>query len=338
MNSKILKFIKNSKILKLKIIFVFPLFFVLCSMFLSEAKAQTLSLSIWPPLLEVMIQPGKSITQVYKLINEGETDLVVKGEIFAFNPLGEQGEIQLSDQHSPAHEWISFQNADLGLGQNFAVKAGQSQQIVLKIKVPLEAKEDDYYLTLLFSSSPDGLISGYLGSQARAEIGSNILLTVSENGEPPRKAEITEFKLANPSFSFFGLQIIDSFPQPQFLLRVKNTGRSLFKPMGVITVNGWLKQKYLLNLLPENILTKSTRQITCENETETKICRLPSKFLIGPYQAKVEFGLDKISSDYTARINFIALPLKMFLVVLGLIILVIIIKLVQIRFKSSLDK
>jgi len=297
-------------------------------------RAQSLSLGIYPPLLEVMIKPGKSITQVYKLSNEGEADLVVKGEILAFNPLGEQGEIQLSDQQSPAHEWISFQNADLGLGQNFAVKAGQSQQIVLKIKVPLEAKEDDYYLTLLFETQPSDLNEGLSEARAQAKIGTNLLLTVSETGEPPRKAEIIEFKVQSAK-----LKVIDSFTPPQFVLRIKNTGRSLFKPMGTITTTGWFGQKYPLNLLPENILTKSIRKIGCENDKETKICRLKAKFLLGPYSAKVEFGLDKISNDYAAQVNFIALPIKLFGVVFFIIIiLVFIIKLGQNRHKLSIDK
>jgi hypothetical protein len=309
-----------------------------CLIFLAApaAHAQSLSLSIWPPLLEVMIQPGKSITQVYKLSNEGETDLVVKGEILAFNPLGEQGEIQLSDQQSPAHEWISFQNADLGLGQNFAVKAGQSQQIVLKIKVPLEAKEDDYYLTLLFETQPSALNENLSEAQARAKIGANILLTVSETGEPPRKAEISEFKVQSAKF-----KIIDSFTRPQFLLRVKNTGRSFFKPMGTITTTGWLGQKFISDLLPENILTNSVRAINCatpDSPDRVSPCQINTRFLLGPYQARVEFGLDKISSDYTAKINFIALPIKLILGILILVILFIVIKFSQKKFKISLDK
>jgi len=323
--------------MKLKIILVFLLFFALCSAFLSEAMAQSLSLSIYPPLLEVTIKPGKSITQVYKLANDGETDLVVGSEILPFEPEDELGNIKLSTPKtspSPAIDWFSFQNADLQLGQKFLLKAGQAQQVVLAIKIPSTAKEDDYYLTLLFETQPSDFNGGLSGTQAQAKIGANILLTISETGEPPRKAEIIEFKVQSAK-----LKVIDSFTPPQFVLRIKNTGRSLFKPMGTITTTGWFGQKYFLNLLPENILIKSIREIGCENDEETKICRLKAKFLLGPYSAKVEFGLDKISNDYAAQVNFIALPIKLFgFVFFIIIILVFIIKLGQNRHKLSIDK
>ena len=309
---------------------------------INKVHAQSLSLSLYPPLLEVTVKPGKSITQVYKLANDGETDLVVGSEILPFEPEDELGNIKLLTPKtfpSPTIDWFSFQNADLQLGQKFLLKAGQAQQVVLAIKIPSTAKEDDYYLTLLFETQPSDFNGGLSGTQAQAKIGANILLTISETGEPPRKAEIIEFKVQSAK-----LKVIDSFTPPQFVLRIKNTGRSFFKPMGIITTTGWFGQKYPLNLLPENILTKSTREIGCENDEETKICRLKAKFLLGPYEAKAEFGLDKVSSDYSARLIFIALPIKLFLIILGLIIFGIIVYFVknrqfwQNKFNVSLDK
>lgn len=322
--------------MKLKIFSLMTSFlFIINFWFLATStQAQTISLSIYPPLLEVTLKPGKSITQVYKITNNSEQDFIMNSQIVSFEPSDELGNVQLnSDNQSPAKEWFSFQNADLQLGQSFLLKSGQTQQVVLAVKTPPQAKEDDYYLALLFETQLSSLNKELSNAQAQAKIGANILLTVSETGEPPRKAEIAEFKIQKTKF-----KIIDSFTQPQFVLKIKNSGHSLFKPMGTITTTGWLKQKYLLDLLPENILTKSTRQIACESNSESKICRLPSKFLFGPYETKIEFGLDKISSDYTAKITFIALPIKLIFVVLLLIILIIIVKLVQNRFKPSLDK
>jgi len=320
------------------VVLTFAHLFILacCSfVFAKPAQAQSLSLGIYPPLLEVMIKPGKSITQVYKIINNGDVDLVLQSKIVPFEPADELGGIQLLENQpqSLSLDWFSFQNADLNLGDQFVLKAQSDQQVVLKIKIPQNAPEDDYYLTLLFENQLEPLLS-LSASQAQIKIGANILLTISESGEPPRKAEIIEFKVQSAK-----LKVIDSFTPPQFVLRIKNTGRSLFKPMGTITTTGWFGQKYPLNLLPENILTKSIRKIGCENDEETKICRLKAKFLLGPYSAKVEFGLDKISNDYAAQVNFIALPIKLFGVVFFIIIiLVFIIKLGQNRHKLSIDK
>jgi len=341
--------IKNSK---LKILFVLPLFFVLSSMFLSEVKAQSLSLSLWPPLLEVTLKPGKSITQVYKLTNEGETDLIITSQIVPFTPADEFGNVALKqtkneinkaqDENLPpasspseATNWFSFQNADLQLGQNFLLKAGQSQQIVLSVKIPPQAKEDDYYLTLLFESQPENQSGDQSGAQAQAKIGTNILLTVSETGEPPKKAQIEQFSLANFQFSIFNFQLIDSFTKPQFLLRVRNTGRSFFKPMGTIITTGWLGQKFISDLLPENVLTNSVRVINCTSpESPDKVapCQIKSNFLFGPYQAKVEFGLDKVAADYEKQITFLALPFKL---IFSLLTIIFILSILKLRAKNS---
>jgi len=281
---------------------------------INQVKAQSLSLSIYPPLLEVMIKPGKTITQAYQLANQSDSNLVMTSKILAFEPADEFGNIQLkSDSPSPISDWFSFQNSDLNLGDNFVLKSGQKQQIVLKIKVPENALEDDYYLTLLFESRPE-LNLNQSNSQNKIQIGTNLLVTVSETGEPPRKAEITEFRIENAWFKLGSWQFIDSFVNPLFVLRIKNIGRSLFKPMGTLSVSGWTGGKYFLDFLPENILTKSVRQIQCfsVDKNQPSSCQLKvnwkNKFLIGSYQAQVSFGLDKISEDYQQTIHFFAFP------------------------------
>lgn len=290
--------------------------FLLIAFLLNPGKilAQEMALGVYPPLLEVTIQPGRTITQVYQILNQGKTDLVITSRIVPFKPTDEIGQIQLEEnQISPAIEWFSFQNADLNLGDHFVLKADSEQQVVLKVRVPQEAKEDDYYLTLLFESDPEFNL-GESATQAKIKIGANLLFTVSETGEPPRKAEIAEFKVQNGWLKIGSWQLVDSFTNPLFVLRLKNIGRSLFKPMGSLTVTGFSGQKYLLDLLPENILVNSIRQIQCfsADKNQALPCRLnlnwKTKFLIGPYQAKVTFGLDKVGEDYSQTIRLFAFP------------------------------
>lgn len=288
--------------------------------------AQEMALGLYPPLLEVTIKPGRTITQVYQLLNQGEADLIVTSRLVPFKPADEKGQVQLEEkQISPAVDWFSFQNADLKLGDSFVLKAGAEQQVVLKIRVPEQAQEDDYYLTLLFESQPEFNLNES-AAQAKIKIGTNLLLTVSETGEPPRKAELTEFRIQNAWFRIGSWQFLDSFTNPLFVLRLKNIGRSLFKPMGNLTVSGFSGQKYLLDLLPENILVDSTRQVLCfSNDQEQPLpCRLnlnwKTKFLIGPYQARATFGLDKVAQDYSYSTHFFAFP---FFLTFSLILLVL---------------
>jgi hypothetical protein len=305
---------------------VLGIYLVLCLWCLAiPAKAQTLSLSLYPPLLEVMIQPGKTITQVYKLTNQGEVDLAMASKVISFEPADELGNINLvSSSELPISSWFSFQNADLALGDKFLLKAGQEQEVVLKIKIPEKAREDDYYLALLFETLPEVLMGNQSATQAQAKIGANVLITVSQSGKPIKKAEIVEFSLQS---SVFGLPIIDSFDKPQFKLRVKNTGQAFFKPVGKIETTGWLGQKFSLDLLPENVLLNSSRQIRCQVNEEPGLCQLTNtRFLLGPYQAKVEFGLDEVAADYFTETTFLVLPWKLFLGTLTAVFSLILIK------------
>ena len=331
------------KKIKLKIFFVFFIFSLLYLLFPNKIEAQSLGLSLYPPLLEVMIKPGKTITQVYQLNNQGENDLVITSKILVFEPADELGNVRIKTDASLAmSDWFSFQNTDLNLGDNFVLKIGQEQQVVLKIKVPENALEDDYYLTLLFESLPE-LTLNQGNTQNKIQIGANLLLTISTTGEPPRKAEIAEFKIKNAWFKIGSWQFIDSFINPLIILRVKNIGRSLFKPMGTINVSGWTGGKYLLELLPENILTNSLRQSQCfsTDQNQPFPCQLETnwknKFLIGPYQVKVTFGLDKISEDYQQTLHFFAFPFTLIVTLLFIILVFYLIKKYS-RFKDTLDK
>jgi len=312
-------------------------------LFPNKIEAQSLGLSLYPPLLEVMIKPGKTITQVYQLNNQGENDLVMTSKILVFEPADELGNVRIkTDSPLVMSDWFSFQNTDLNLGDNFVLKIGQEQQVVLKIKVPENALEDDYYLTLLFESLPE-LTLNQGNTQNKIQIGANLLLTISTTGEPPRKAEIAEFKIKNAWFKIGSWQFIDSFVNPLIILRVKNIGRSLFKPMGTINVSGWTGGKYLLELLPENILTNSLRQSQCfsTDQNQPFPCQLETnwknKFLIGPYQVKVTFGLDKISEDYQQTLHFFAFPFTLIVTLLFIILVFYLIKKYS-RFKDNLDK
>ncbi|MBI3379542.1 hypothetical protein HY029_02165, partial [Candidatus Gottesmanbacteria bacterium] len=89
------------------------LIFALCTLHLRQAYAQSLSLSISPPLLEVMIKPGKSITQVYKLTNNGEP-IVITTNVSELDSTG----IKEGAGVNP-DKWISILSNDIALGRPF---------------------------------------------------------------------------------------------------------------------------------------------------------------------------------------------------------------------------
>lgn len=311
------------KKLKLKAFFVLIFLFTSLILLSQSIKAQTLGLGIYPPLLEVTIMPGKTITQVYKLSNPGEVDLMMTSSIVSFEPGDETGNIKfVADTERLKPITFAFLNADLRLGQTFPLPAGGIQETVLIIKVPATAQEKDYYATLLFQTAPmKGY--GYLSaSQNQAKIGANLLITVSRTGKPMKKATIEEFRLVNCS----RLCVIDSFTQPEFFTKIKNSGHSYFKPLGKIVLQGWFKQEETLDLLPQNILSGFSRNIQCQKDDQIIPCQTKTKFLIGPFKAKLEFGLDDFSSQYQQEARFFAIPIKL---IFGLFVLIIILGLIK---------
>lgn len=316
---------QHTKMRRLKI-FLFTVF-VFLFLFTKLVKAQSLGLSIYPPLLEVTIMPGKTITQVYKLSNPGEIDLMMTSSIVSFEPSDEIGGIKFvtdTEQLKPIS--FSFLNADLKLGQTFPLPTGSTQEIVLIIKVPETAPEKDYYATLLFQTAPMKGYGALSASQTQTKIGANLLITVSRTGEPIKKAKIEEFALQRTILCRSSFCFIDSFTQPEFFVKIKNAGHSYFKPLGEIFLQGWFKQEETLDLLPQNILSGFSREIQCQIDDRVTPCQVKSKFLIGPFRAKLEFGLDDFSEEYHQEIRFIALPIKLVLALFALTIILWLIK------------
>ncbi len=241
----------------------------------SRALANQLSLSISPPLLEVMIQPGKSITKAYEVTNNSNRDLYLNAKLVPFTPADHFGNISLNLDHTlrevhsehlgSATSFFSLQNNNISLNQPFRITAGGKQQLVLKINIPPENQEKDYYYTFLIEQIDRGeYIPSTSGSSHRIKIGSNILLTVSESGQPKTDFQISEFR-ANPKFG-------DIFDTVKFKLLIENTGQAFFKPEGKIVIYNTLFNKKMaeLDLLPENILVNSVREIRCSSSTSAE--------------------------------------------------------------------
>ncbi len=304
-------------------------------LFPAPTRAQTLSLSLWPPIFEAMIMPGKSITQVYTITNSG-LETIIDTEIVRFEPSDEHGNIALrgltSDEVRPR---FSFENANLNPGIPFRLKSGDSEQVILKITIPEDCPEDDYYFTFLFSTPPSAKIGQSVAREA-GTIGANLLLTVSEDGLPLRKGEITELAVRQcRKIPFFSFCLLDSLDPVEFTLKVSNTGRAFWKPFGKIKISGLLRQAKEVEIMPENVLAKASRQLhgQCQAGEEIYPCSLiwEPKFLLGPYRTQATLSLGSPQENkITQNLTFLAIPLK-----LGLALLVVIFVMAFIKTKVT---
>ncbi|MBI2029968.1 hypothetical protein HYT02_06120 [Candidatus Gottesmanbacteria bacterium] len=302
-------------------LFIFSLPFTLYPLLSKQVNAQSVKLGIYPPILQIMIQPGKSITQVYKIDNQSDP-AIITSSVVPFSPLDNIGNISLVDCANLAVlgceslPWISFQNADLRLGQSFFLGSDRQQEVVLKISVPEYAAEGDYYNTILFSTqAPPGSVDSK--SRATVTIGSNILITVSKDGNPDRKIVIDKFE---------SLHLYDSFDQIPVDISVKNIGQAYTNVKGSVTLSGFPGLQSSFTIPPTNILAGTSRTLfSTPSASVDNSLTLSKGFYIGKYKLNL-FLTSEYGKEAEEQIYFFALPYKIILVIFVTFIIFIFMK------------
>lgn len=319
---------------------IFVLMIVICSLVhVPRIYAQQLSLSISPPLVEMVIKPGKSLLIAYTLTNYGDP-LIMKSYILPFEPRDELGNIRLKDRFEGPIRF-NLDNSEIALNQSYVLKSGGSQQLLLFVRVPEGAPEGDYYYTFLSESQPPPTIEGVALSRSKASIGANLLITVTNSGHTEYKTAVTGFDvLPRYKFSLFGktLNLIDSNDIVPVKLLITNYGRNVVKPQGTIELNSTFREKSSYDILPQNVLSNGQRllsatpsaSIDCDTDKHSSdvVCSQPftlllKSFFIGRYSlnAIINFG-DDTPTIYGSA-TFLALPLKFILAFIIILIVVI---------------
>lgn len=317
---------KHRSLKKNLVIFaLISLFYALCSMFyVPSVHAQQISLSISPPLLETLIKPGKSIVVAYNLVNLGDPT-IIKTQVLPFLPKGDTGEIVIKDQMDGPIEY-KLDNADLVLDQSFFLKNRERKQILLRVNVPEDTPDGDYYYTLIAQTQPPPAVEGQSGSFAKTTIGSNILLTVAGSGNVEIKGKIRLFALL-PRFKmpFFGekINLFDSSDKIPVVLTIENQGRNLLKPRGEIILKGNFGEKARYEIIPQNILSLSQRVVlatpsgalSCDINSKSPICEsshslLLDGFFIGNYKLSTNLNFGESTPNLFAATSFVAIPIK----------------------------
>src|SRR3989338_1935429 len=319
---------------KLTLLFILALLLYSQSSHLNPVFAQELTLSISPPIVEALIKPGKSIVIAYTISNFGDP-VLLKADVMPFSAKGNLGEVNIDEEFSGPIRF-NLENSNIQLKKPFALSQQEGQQLVLKIRVPEGTPEGDYYYTFFVETDPDNTSDGIQIAQATAQIGSHILISVSRTGAVERRGSIGNFDISpHYQIKLFGKKyyIFESTDIVPVRLLINNVGGNLIKPEGTIKLAGGFNEKREYHLLPENILSQSSRLIHATpsaNITRQSRDSLVLKgFFIGKYilDTSVSFGLG--TENRSARISFYAFPFKFILALMtaGIIAIVIIKKL-----------
>lgn len=292
----------------------------------TRVYAQQVSLSISPPLLETVIKPGKSILIAYTIGNAGDP-VVLKSTILPFEPKNNQGNVFIKPEFSGPIRF-NLDNSDLQLEQSFFLKTGQMQQLLLRIRVPEGTPETDYYYTLLVESEPPPTTEGIASSRAKATIGSNILISVTQLGSMEVQGKIASFQVKPRwQINLFGnkYNLVDSNDSVPVIFIVENTGKNLVKPAGEITLVGNFGEKARYPILSQNILANSQRLMLTDppQDLNKPYTLMLSGFLIGKYNLSTAIHLGDNAINLYATDSFIALPLKIILAIIIIIAIAI---------------
>jgi hypothetical protein len=290
--------------------------------------AQQVSLSIDPPIVQTRIKPGKSILIAYSTENKGDP-IALKYTIYSFAPVGRNGGVQLSPLDGPIV--FRMENADITFDKPFFFNTKDRKQALIRITVPDTTPEGDYYYMVVAETVPNSPSEGRSSSLASAQLGSPLLITVTENGNSEAQAKIAEFKVDGTYDFTFGkntYHFVDSSQQLPVTLVIENLGKNVVQPEGSIKVrNGSSVKSY--PLLSQNVLKYSERLIKTNPTTNTPshLSAMLGGFGVGKHtiSAEVSYGIN--SGVQFAQKEVVAVPVRfglLFLAALAISLILIV--------------
>lgn len=310
-----------------KIILILLFLTIPYSLVASPSHAQQVSLSLSPPLLELFVKPGKAIMIAYNLKNYGDpTFLNLK--VLPFEAKDNLGNIRIKTEFDGPVRF-SLDNSDLTLEQPFFLKTNDSQQILLRIRIPENITDGDYYYSLLAETIPPTSSEGIGSARAKATIGSNILITISNSGNVDINPKIVIFSTRGGFTLGKNVRFFDSSDKIPVILNVVNKGRTLMKPEGQIILKGNFGETTKYDIISKNILAESERLIeatpSASFDSLLPASLVLSGFFIGKYSLSTQMKFGENSPTIFGSTAFYAFPFK---ITGGIIIAILIIILV----------
>lgn len=258
------------------------------------------ALEIAPPVVNLTLNPGQSVTTQINLRGVSSERLLVTGEVNDFEAAGEDGTPKiLLEEAEPSpysiRDWVS------PLPQ-LVLEPRQIRDMPVTIRVPHDAAPGGYFGVIRFSAVPPELEG--TGVSLSASLGSLVLIRV--NGEAKESMEIAEFSANKDGKSG---SLFESTPI-QFIERIKNTGNVHEQPAGQVTITDMFGKKVAtlnVNLPPRNVLPNSTRKF--DQMLDSSV--LGNKKLFGRYKAelKIVYGANK--ETITTATSFWVIPYRL---------------------------
>ncbi|MEI8232808.1 MAG: hypothetical protein WCG44_03625 [bacterium] len=270
--------------------------------FTSKVQAQSTTLSVSPPVVEIMLAPGKSATQTFNLKAEGD-NLRITPTLHLIKPSDSFGHTLIDP--NPLNQ------SSLPLTVNIS---GPSTSPTLTFEAATTDVPADYYLALVFTSAPG---EPTLESSATLPgISALILVTVNPSGVIPIDLSLEDFSPPLYHDSWLSLTI-----SPQ----LKNNTGIMIRPEGkfeIISPTG--KTLLSRSLYPNLVLGHSTRTLqSMVDDLPSTLTWNPKWSNIGPYRVRLTIntlgGTKIVETEKTIWI----LPLRLLITLIAISIVVL---------------
>jgi hypothetical protein len=298
--------------------------FALCLMlavagfiFTTKTQADGLSLSIYPPVIEIQTTPPSSPVTQIKIKNNEDSRVDLQIELLPFKPNGATGEIKIENAQNQGlikliQEKVQFLVNGVKTS-SITLDPLETKTVNLNVNLTKQDPPGDYYYSVIFINNGKSL-TDTSSSQIPAGIATNLLISIGP--KTPSTGGISEFTTSH----------FKSKGPVYFLLKLHNASPHLIQPVGKVTIEDLFgKNIGTINILPQYVLANSDRYLTDESQSFSKPSEnlttpLPQLkwnegFLFGFYKATAQIKLDENSNPITQSIYFLAFPLYFFFVI-----------------------
>ncbi len=311
----------------------------------SQAKAQAVSLRVYPSLIKINAESPSDLNTNINIENLSDKAVEIETQIKLFKTQEkENGQVEyLKSSENPNEilnriQILSKDNVITGLS------LGPKQKTSLKLKISLNENDlgNDYYFSVIFitkskaSQVQNGSAASIQSSFSKINMGvaANVLLSAGSahsTSSGQTSAAIEEF--SSP-------QYVEKGPLP-FTIKIHNNGSTYISPKGRIEITNMFGQRIgKVDLPAQNILANSSRYLATQDQLITYNSSLitpkavwPEKFLLGFYKSTLVVELSDKGPTLDKTIQFFAFPSKFILV---LIIAIVIFLLIRRRVKQKM--
>lgn len=281
----------------------------------SSALADSLSVTVTPPLVQLTIGPGETWRSALKIVNTNASDITYYSQLMDMEASDESGHGKFTpvirsasstESGTTLASWIEVPSEPV------VVKAGASGQLPFTVRIPEDASPGGHYAAILVGTQP-GKVEGGSGIAVSSYVSS--LIFVKIKGDIVESGRVREFVTSKQLYQE---------PHAEFTLRFENTGNTHLRPAGSIEIyNMWGRERGRVEIAQDstfgNVLPNSVRKFNFSWDGEESL------FDIGRYSAQVTLAYgDEGKQSASAVTYFWVVPVVPVAITLGSLITLII--------------